>query len=282
MSKLVGIITAWGAEPFIEPAIKQGLEYCDELIVSVSENHPAYHKFADNTMEICQKYGNQIKLVEGMGGSDHPSSKGNTMIKMLNDTNNNKKDTWIWILDADEFYFEADLSAIRDLIKEDYVKIELPEKFFLINMSYYIKTSRSRIKRIPMDNMTTIRTNILGNEGGKTHVLETEDGMHHYSFLLNPYFKREFWTQHYGGLTPETRNYIKWLDHVYLQFEPDNQEEYIGKCKELFNQDHILGPLFNKETTNNGYLFEYQGDYPKHIKEAGLHEINDFREIYLK
>ena len=69
MCKLVGLITAWGAEPFIEPAIKQGLEYCDELVVSVSANHPTYNRFADNTMEICQKYRNQIKLVEGVGSS---------------------------------------------------------------------------------------------------------------------------------------------------------------------------------------------------------------------
>ena len=74
MSKLIGLITAWGAEPFIEPAIKQGLEYCDELVVSVSANHPSFNIYADNTMQICQKYKNKIKLIKGISSTNHPSS----------------------------------------------------------------------------------------------------------------------------------------------------------------------------------------------------------------
>ena len=278
MSKLIGIITAWAAEPFIEPAIKQAIEYCDEILVSVSANNSIYDKFEDSTLDIVKKYVPDVKIIEGVKSTTHPNSKGLTMKKMLDETNNNKKGDWIWILDADEFYFDDDVNIIKDVIKENkYSMIEMPERFFLVNMQNYVNLKRTRLKKIMVDNLS-FRTNKMSVEGSSTFI-DTPLGMHHYSFLTNMDFKREFWKHHYGGVNASIQKRIDWLDKIYLELELDNQQKYIDLCKKMFNEDHILGPHFSKEATNNGFLYEYNGKQPKFINPY-LYEQDDFRKFY--
>ncbi|MFW5847702.1 MAG: hypothetical protein ACOCVF_02170, partial [bacterium] len=284
MGKIIGLITAWAAEPFIEPALKQAIEYCDEVIVSVSANHKSFNKFADKTMEICKKYenDNKIKLVKGYSGNDHPSSKGITLKKMLDETNNNKAGNWIWILDADEFYFPEDVELFKKIIKKnEYGRIMVPEKFFLVNTKNYIKWNRDRLKILDKDNVS-FRTNRVGNEKMvKTYNANEAIGMHHYSFLLNPYFKIAFWEREYGN--PNLKNVkdkVKWMNDIYLKMDVNNQAPYVNKAKQLFNINSILGPIFAggpwKPTKPNGEAFKYDDKHPKFVEDAGLTKINDF------
>lgn len=288
MSKLIGLITAWGAEPFIEPAIKQGLEYCDELLVCVSANHDEYYKYEDNTMEICQKYGNQIKLIEGVRMHHHPDSKKHTLKKMLDETGNNKKGNWIWILDADEFYFPEDIDVCKQVIKEDkFNRIMMPEKTFLVNTKHYVVWGRDRLKKLINDNMFFTGTNDLGYENQfAPYQLETEKGMFHYTFLLNPYFKAAFWYHHYGSPPRDVRDNITWLNEIYLTMDLNNQQESVLKSMRYFGNQHksVLGKVFTggpwQPVKENGELYEYKGLHPSFIEEAKLTEINDFRKLY--
>lgn len=274
-------MTAWSAEPFIEAAIQQAIEYCDEVIIAVGAHHKNLYRFKDNTWNICNKYKNKITLMKSLTKNNHPNSKGSTMKKMLDDTNNNKEGNWIWFLDADEFYFEEDVNRIKQIITEDnYSQIELPERFFLINMNYYAKWKRIRIKRLNKDNVS-FHTNKINQDGGNILKLNTDNGIHHYSLLINPYFKREFWKCEYNDSNSQPiKDKVKWLNEVYLKFNYENQEEYIKKCEEWFNKKSILGCILAPSATDNGYLYLYNNKQPKFIEKTDLVNIKDFREIY--
>jgi len=283
MSKLIGVITAWSAEPFIEPAIKQALDYCDEVIVSVSSHHPKLNKFEDNTMDICMKYKNDIHITDGNISNIqmHGYSKGQILKKMLDETNNNKSGNWLAILDADEFYYPEDISSVKDIIKEDkFKRIQMPEKTFVVNTKHHANWFRDRFKKIITDN-TSFWTNDMGYEKDDTpYILETDKGMHHYTFLMNPYFKKEFWTIEYGGANQGNQpKKWGWIDNIYLDMDLNDQIKSVEKCKQLGYGNSVLGH-FSFKCKEDGTLFTFEGKHPPHIEESGLTEIDDFRKIY--
>jgi len=283
MGKLIGLITAWDAEPFIEPAIKQAIEYCDEVVVSVGLHHNGLARFTDKTMEITEKYKDQITIVEGVNTNNYTQSRSLTLKKMLDVTNNNKAGNWIFILDADEFYFPEDIAKCREIMAEDkYNRIMFPEKTFCVNMQNYANWERDRIKKLTHDNMS-FRTNELGYETSVApYYLETDLGMHHYTFLMDLWFKREFWRIEKGH--PNIANQPKkwgWIDNIYMDLDLDNQEAFVNKSKNLWGTPKVMG-IFGFKCKEDGTLYKYDGPYPPHIIEAGLHEIEDFRVLYKK
>ena len=285
MGKLVGIITAWAAEPFIEPAMKQALEYCDEVIVNVSCHHAALKKYEDETMDICLKYKNQIHLIEDdiLERGGRVTNPRNYVNKMLSKTDSNKKGNWVGILDADEFYFPKDINNIKDLMKEGKVNnIETPEKVFVVNTKHYATNKRTRFKKILEDNTTFIHSQIPYEKQSKPFFMETDKGMFHYTLLANPRYKSDFWRIEYGH--PQQGNQPKkwgWVEKVYPNLDLDNQIESVKKCKELAYGNSVLGHLFPNGCKSDGTLHEYHDLHPPFIEEAGLTKITDFRKMYI-
>lgn len=285
MTKLVGLITAWGAEPFIEPAIKHGLEYCDELVVSVGLHMPHLKRFEDRTMDICNKYKNQIKIVPSVLSGAYVNSRGASLKKMLDDTGNNKKGNWTFVLDADEFYFPEDIEICKQIIKEDKFKmISAPEKVFMVDTKHYIKWNRTRFKKLVKDN-TSFRNNIIGYENQtKPFKLDTDKGMFHYTFLMNPYAKEVFWKNEYGNPnSKEVKDKIYWLNEIYMKMDLANQQPSVKKSINRFGIKSVMGIIFNGGGTKpNGELHEYNGEHSSFIEDAGITKINDFRKYYKK
>ena len=283
MSKLVGLITAWCAEPFIEPAIKQALEYCDEVVVSVGVHQPNFRRFEDGTMDIVQKYKNDIKIVDTVPPQQNLiGSRGGTIAKMLTDTGNNKAGNWICILDCDEFYFPEDIDVAKQIIKEDkHLRIETPEKVFVVDTKHYATHQRNRFKKLIKDN-TSFRNNEIGYEkANKPFRINDAKGMHHYTFLINPWFQREKWRSEYGN--PNHGNQPKkwgWLDNVYMDLDLNDQQKSIDKCKQLGYGNSVLGLFFQGGCRPDGTLYDFDGVHPPFIEESGLTEIEDFRKIY--
>lgn len=286
MPKLVGLITAWGAEPFIEPAIKQGLEYCDELVVSVGLHMPHLKAYEDNTMTIAEKYKNQIKIVPSVCKGGYVSSRSLSLKKMLDDTGNNKKGNWIFILDCDEFYFPEDIARAKDVIKENnHKRIMMPEKVFMIDTKHYLKWGRDRLKKLTQDNMS-FKNNLLGYENSeKPFTLPTNKGMFHYTFLLNHNAKRTFWLNEYGnssGINEKKKVY--WLDEIYLKTDLNSQATAVQKSLKKYGIKSAAGPIFHggpwKSVDQNGHYYKYDGEHPSFIEDAGLTKIKDYRKYY--
>lgn len=256
MNKIIGLMTVWGAGPFVEPALKQALEYCDELLVHVGYHHQDMKKFADDTEDICKKYVDLVVIPQ------HNESYTTWRAKVLNvmlKKSSAKRDDWIYLVDVDEFFIKKDFKkAVSMFDKCDSIQFE--EKYFVINMKKHVaKISSPRLwkhnrgKFRPTDKWTKPFNNTL--------VLP---GMFHYSLLCNPFAKIAFWETERQASQPHKSN---WITDIYLEYDVGNDKWLAGSYGDSFE-------------TNNGNLFLYKENHPEYIEEAGLPNIQDFREIW--
>tara|TARA_R110000796_G_scaffold249494_1_gene377347 strand:+ start:399 stop:1214 length:816 start_codon:yes stop_codon:yes gene_type:complete len=263
--KIIGMMTAWACEKWVKPAIEQAIHYCDDVVVSVAAHHPDLQKYEDNTLAIVQSFGDKIKLVEPKLMGDHIVTKGQTLQKMLEASDYNETGNWIWILDADEFYFEEDVELCKTEIETDlYNSIELPEKFFYINCQNYLKSARRRFKKIIDKNTRFSTANHFGPEEPVKYV-ETTKGIYHYSWLMNPYLKKDFWNIEY--MHTNQRDKVDWIEDTYLTYDLKNPTA------------NPQGP-HSFEPDANGFLFKYKEAHPPWVEKYGLHLIEDFRKEY--
>jgi len=83
--KIIGLLTAWTCEEWIEASILQALEYCDEVIVSIGANTKGLATLEDKTLEKAQPYldHEKIKYVPTVLGSNMSTARCTTLNNML-------------------------------------------------------------------------------------------------------------------------------------------------------------------------------------------------------
>ena len=85
MNKIIGLLKAWGAKDWIRPAIKQALEYCDEVIICATPYSEDLRKFEDNTREIAVSF-KDVKMVSFADASTVTQSRPRILNKMLRES----------------------------------------------------------------------------------------------------------------------------------------------------------------------------------------------------
>lgn len=280
MNKIIGLLTAWGAKDWIHPAIKQAVEYCDEVMVIVAPHGSGLKKFEDDTYNICKEY-HGVKLLDFTSSSRYVSdTKAEALTYMLKNSELNKPGNWLWILDVDEFYTQSAFGAIKVAIesgKYDYIRVE--EKFFLINMQHYLEGSHGRLIKVVSVEDRFLITNQYTREAEKVFTLPRETGMFHYSMLTNTDIRLAWWRTNFAGHTHPRRS--KWLGEIYLKYDLENEDYWLAKNLELSG---IKSPWFNEGLSPDadGRLFRYTGTHPKFIEETNLPKVTDFRNYYKK
>jgi len=277
MNKIIGLLTAWGTEDWIRPAIKQALEYCDEVMVVVTAWTPELKKFEDRTRDICKEYP-QLTLLD----YDVQKTATNHAIcaalnHMLKNSRSFSPGNWVWILDADEFYAVVSHEKIKSIIENgEYDQISVESKFFMINMQRYLKEGGRSLFRVENAEDEFKPSNRWSRAAKKIYTLPREIGMFHYSMLTDTRRHRIRW--HVANLSGGPQwDKIKWLDEIYPNYDLENEDYWIEENFKMFG---IRSPWFNIGfiPDKNGRLFKYEGKHPKFIEEAGLPEIKDFRK----
>ena len=190
MNKVIGLINAWSCETFIEPAMLQAVEYCDEVIVSVGYHSEEVKQFEDNTLSIVNEFvdHDKVKYVPTYFGGTHYESKTPTLTAMLQASDNFEVGNWIWLLDCDEFYFREDWEDIKkNIFDSEYDCVETKEKFFYVNMQHYLLNDRRRLFKITDKSDHYVPLQRWNRP--KENVFKHDSYMYHYSLLLNPYCK---------------------------------------------------------------------------------------------
>lgn len=247
--KLIGLIIAWGAEPWIKPAIEQAKEYCDETLACISAHSKELEQFEDNSKQIAIDSGIQVVDVDPTGY--HAISKAKILNELVKKSSATEGD-WVWILDADEFYDKQTYKMVKKIIRGDkFDCIRFGAKFFLINMRHYITSEHPRVFKLKPNAQFTPTQHYPVNYP------ITIDEMFHYSLLTNPYMRKVQWENEYPN--KDQKNKVKWLNN-YLK---GNME------KVWMNPDR---------GTDNGKLFKYKGKHPKFVRH--LTKIKDFRKYY--
>jgi len=287
MSKIIGLLVAWAAEDFITPALKQASEYCDEVLVNISAHSQALNKFKDltedKTVDFLMTHDkNNVKLVDmkNLRMTNHSTSKAAIFNAMLGKSQYFEKNNWIWTLDVDEFYPVESYKYIRSVIDDKdcpFNQIEVGERFFYIDMKHYMKGSHNRLFKIEDKNQCFIPTQQWSAKFKSILKLQSEKYMFHYSMLLNPFSKIDFWKTEYPSM--EQANKIKWIETIYKNYELGDEHFWLRLNEKLFG---IYSPWFSDSFTPNvdGTLFIYDGVHPQVIEQSGLKDIKDYREKF--
>lgn len=283
MNKIIGLLTAWGVEDWVRPAVKQALEYCDEVLAVVSAFAPQLRRFEDKTYDICKEY-SELKLLDYESKETYIRSViADVLNHMLKNSDLRRVGNWVWILDSDEFYTESSAKEIRATTKDSkgYDKIVMESKFFMINMQHYLNEAGDRMFRITDMNDKFVPTCKWSRTPRLPYIVRRANGLFHYSMLTNTERHRERWLLRYTHPHDPSRfKIVKWLDEIYAKYDLDNEEHWIKENLKLWG---IRSPWFSKGFTPdaNGRLFKYNGRHPKFIEEASLPKIKDFRKRYI-
>jgi len=284
MNKIIGLMTAWSVEDWIRPAVRQALEYCDEVLAVVSPFAPQLRRFEDKTCDICKEY-NGLKLLDYESKETYiRSAIADVLNHMLKNSDLHQVGNWVWILDSDEFYPESSakeiIAATRDNVEYD--KIVMESRFFMINMQHYLNEAGDRMFRITDINDRFVPTCKWSRASRNPYTVRRANGLFHYSMLTNTERHRERWLLRYTHAHDPSRfKMTRWLDEIYAKYDLENEDYWINENLKL---NGIKSPWVSKGFTpdGNGRLFKYNGRHPKYIEEAGLPTIKDFRKRYAK
>lgn len=275
MKKIIGILTGWGSQDWIEPAIKQGLKYTDELHVCISAHSDNLLKFEDNTYQIAEKYKDKINLFTHETRSFHSTSKADILNKALNESNYVDPENWIWILDVDEFYKQDSFDYIKKLISANICDMICFEaRFFYINTKHYLISEHNRLFKI-VDKSCKFYPTQQWPYVKKVVKVPMDLGMYHYSMMQNPHMKMEFWKTEYQH-RQDTK--VIWLDKIYRNYDLNNEEAWLRRNKALTGNP---GPWISKDfkPDKDGTLFKYNKKHPEWIPER-LINISDYRKYW--
>jgi len=277
MNKIIGLLTAWGAERWVRPAVEQALEYCDEVLAVVSPYTPEMIPFEDGTLDICKEY-KELKLLNYRTQmSTVTYAVADVLNHMLEKSIHREVGNWVWILDVDEFYADLAPILIRTAIKDGiYDQMTVESRFFMINTRHYLNEMGNRLFRIKTSDDHFVPTNKWSQLATRIYTLPRNVGMFHYGLLASADMYRIKWQVEYGGKRQADK--VRWIDEIYPNYDLRDEERWIEENRRRFG---IRSPWFNKgfAPAPDGKLYRYEGKHPKFIENAGFTKIKDFREI---
>lgn len=279
MNKIIGLLTGWGTEDWIRPAIKQALEFCDEVMAIITPFAPNLKKFEDNTYSICKDYPDVRLLDYKLSGKSIQQEECGVLNLMLKSSSLYSPGNWVWKLDSDEFYTDTAYKKIKLAIENDeYDSVFVEAKLFYIDMWHYLNEGSSRLQKILTVSDRFVPSCKWCRIPKKTYVLPRSDGLFHYSMLKDMDIHCAMWWKHPphdsdGGYR------VRWLREIYAKYDLENEDHWIEKNRKLIG---IKTPWCDSgyKPDKNGRLCRYEGKHPRFIEESGLMKIKDFREHY--
>jgi len=280
--KLIGVLTGWACEEWIEPAIKQAIKYCDEVFVCIGAHSDNLLKFEDRTAEIAYKYKDIVRFLKVNSRSHHAIIKAGILNFALKEAKYNDIGNWVWILDSDEFYDNFTYKFIKFCLTDiknrnlDVSCMSFDSKYFYINMYKYILSCHDRVFKITSEKDYFRPTQSWTAPGRRVRIRD-KFNMFHYGMCTDHFVKEEQWKSEYPGT--QQNHKVEWLNKIFKNYDLNDEDYWIQKNYELSG---TKGPFIVNEFSpdENGRLYTYNGKHPKFIEESGLTKIRDFREFY--
>ncbi len=283
--KIIGFLTAWACEDWIELTIQQALSIVDELIISIGAFHKYFNTIKDKTSERAKKYLNnkKVKFVQTICNPKNTpdQNKAATLNEMLKASENVDVGNILWIFDADEFYSKKAIEEIKKFIRNnDFDLIYVIDRMFVINFHYYILFKHERIMKIKNPKCFFTAVQNIHPTPKKIFTLLDKNPMFHYTLLMGEQIKGIQWALE--GI-PEA---VLWYKKIYNYYDPNNEEYWMKKNQELtghygfWRNPNEVKPKKIQEKDGHG-LFYYSENHPEIIESSKLIEKNDFRK-YMK
>lgn len=282
--KIIGLVTGWGSEIWMKPAIEQALYLCDEVIVGVGAWSEYMDEFEDGTLDVCAEYKdyeNVTVVPYTIRESKVNFAVAASLNAMLTYSKLYEPGNWIWLLDCDEFYHKRTKTLINEMIATGmFNRIDFQTRFFLIDLYHYVKGKYVRMWKIEDINMDLYkRFNPTHHWTQNPYVGEVplKDGMFHYSMLKNPHAMVRKWEHEYQGNKQDHK--INYANKIYKNYDLADEEYWTTMNLDVSGIKH---PWFtdSMEAKKDGHLFEYKDKLPEYVAESKLIEVKDFRKLY--
>ena len=275
--KVIGFHTSWGCSEWAVRSLYNHLRICDEILVSVQAHDEIMVPFGDDTYErIAIEFANdeRVKIIpEVFGRGNINTVKCLILNEMLTYV---APGDVVMLCDADEFYDDNSIKEIQSEIDGDWDMLRVYDRFFCINMNYYVGGSHGRFWRIksnakfyPTQNLVPVPVNV------KT-ILE-DNPMFHYSMLQSMERRIAYWTSDSARDSVQ----IEWIKNIYNKWNPEGT---LDEIRDMAEKNYQLtgnrGFWFNSGVREHEteYLFRYNGQHPEEIEFSNFRNKKDFRK----
>jgi len=272
--KITGFYFAWACEDWVLKSIANKLKICDEIFVSVQAHTPQMALLADKTESLVANLGDKrvhmVPQIPLSGNIDVTKCKIlNSMLELVctGDT--------IMLCDSDEFYDDNAIKEIKEeTAKDDWDMIRVHDRFFCINMNWYLGGSHGRFWKVKQGSKFYPTQNILPEPLNVKLILE-DNPMFHYSMLMPLEYRKAFWE------SEQKWHMVEWLDKIYTKW---NLDAISSEMKELASENYRItghdGFWFNggvDELDMPPYLHRFEGSHPEEIEFSTLRNKKDYR-----
>ena len=278
--RIVGFLTAWNCQDWIQPCIFNVLKIVDELYVCVSAHHPDFIDLQDGTELKVNCFSTaKVNIIKHSNNTDPKImpdwKKCEILNRMIQEAKLDDNDV-IMIIDADEFYSDEHIKEIKDFCKTEFDSGIIRSRYFCIDLDHYIRNEdMERIFKYKKGSYFT-PTQRFNPRPRKS--IQLQNLMFHYTFLLNPEMKRRYWKYSPVNDPITSRLKIDWLNKIYMKWDLEDEEKW---KQENYKQTGHYGFWYknNDMVENNGSFFIYKEGHPENLKEK-FKDIKDFRKIY--
>lgn len=271
--KIIGMLNTWNNLEFFRCALKQALEFCDEVVLvegCTSEQYPK--RSTDGTCEYIETMKNHPKLrlmdFEYKGRYDYTTQwlrqefpKTSEFYKVGN---------WIVLCDDDLFYTKESLLKMKAAMEKPEVDaITVFMRNFFYNFRFNFMCTKAPLigymawRIVDGLHMRGICTPCYGN--GKRIPLQFVDGVmcFHYGHVKRPERMKARWVQSIEkGTKASIGRFEKWMSVSW------------NEDKDIFNSRKILESIRPGETLN-----VYNGEHPEVLDAHPWRHIDDVRKV---
>jgi len=279
MRKL-GVMSIWGREDFVLPALEQALDLVDEVAVTVCCMHPALEKFRDRSRDLALGFARGEPRVHYLEMLPNYSLKWEVhMSEVLNallDALRPESGDIVWLLDCDEFYNEAAQAEIAERIESDDSFSSLRLKSYMVGPDFYhyLISWHTRIHR-HRNGRKFIPTSFYAPIDPNPPVILENCPMFHYSLACSSEMKQTFWLVERGLPTPpEQQAKADWVDKVYKGYDTSDQSRSLEQAQ-IETGRHRFWFGDNIQEVEGGGLFKLTERHPRYLYKYGLIGFSD-------
>jgi hypothetical protein len=271
--KIIGSMFTWNNLEFFKCALKQALEFCDEVVLSEGcHSHQYPMRSTDGTCEYIEtiKDHPKIRFVEFKErvGKTYDS----TMLKMRRDYPKlsplYKPGNWVFCCDDDMFYFRKDFEKIRATMHSpDAENLGFFVRQFFYNFRFnLLEAPRGDIRAYKiMDDLRLFGTGSpCHSDGGRLHTKVVPDVVgFHYGHVKKPERMKARWVMSVEKGTEASVEYFeKWMSISW------NEDEDIFKSANIIEEIRAFTGLNI-----------YDDEHPEFLADHPWRNIRDVREI---
>jgi len=266
--KIIGLMLTWNNLEFFRCAVKQALEFCDELILVEGANSIKYPKCSnDGTAEFIQtiKAHPKLRIMDFTRGKRYDYLQRDIRREYPKQSRYYKPGNWVFQWDDDLLFMNDDLRKLRKMMqccKKD--SLNFMCRWFSYNFRFNVFTRMGPVCYRITDGLTLRGVLVAYYKDGRSYSVSYPNSIvaFHYSFVKKMDRLRARLALSAEKGTPGAMDKLNLWESIKW-----------NKDKDIFNDDDI------KKMMGKGELNIYEGAHPEALDSHPWRYIDDVRRL---